>query len=106
MHGVSPYIFGGEGIIADSEEQTLMAVRENFKLDATQFKIMGVVVSNYACIHNVEPSPSEIWAAVQAAGHWGTYILAHVYTSKAFTQLVENSVKGIEHGLLIDDNNF
>lgn len=104
MHGISPYILGGEGIITDGVEQTLMAVRENLKLGATQIKIMGGgVFSNYAPIHTVGPSPSEIRAAVQAAGDWGTYVLAHAYTSKAVTRLIENGVKNIEHGLLIDD---
>lgn len=41
MHGISPYILSGEWIIADGVGQTLMAVRENLKLGATQIKIMG-----------------------------------------------------------------
>jgi imidazolonepropionase-like amidohydrolase len=40
---------------------------------------------------------------VQAAGDWGTYVLAHAYTSEAIRRLVENGVKCIEHGLLIDE---
>lgn len=46
-----------------------MTVRENLKFSATQIKIMGDVVSNYAPINTVGPSPSEIQAAMQA-GDW------------------------------------
>jgi imidazolonepropionase-like amidohydrolase len=105
MHGILPYILGGEGIIADGVEQTRIAVRENLKLWVTKIKIMGGggVVSNYAPIYTVGPLPSEIRAAAQTAGDWGTDVLAHAYTSEAVTRLVENGVKNIEHGLLIDD---
>lgn len=105
LEGGSPYTAGRESIIADGVDQTLMAVRENLKSGATQIKIMGGggVMSTYDPIHTLQPSPSEIRAAVQAASDWGTYVLAHSYTSAAVTRLVENGVKDIEHGLLIDD---
>jgi len=60
-------------------------------------------MSDYDPIHSLQPSPAEIRAAVQAASDWGTYVLAHAYTAEAITRLVENGVKSIEHGLLIDD---
>ena len=95
----------GLAIIADGVAQTLAAVRENLKNGATQVKIMGGggVASDYDPIHTLQPSPEEVRAAVQAAGDWGTYILAHSYTAPAIRRLVENGVKVIEHGLLIDD---
>jgi len=46
---------------------------------------------------------SRLWAAVQAASDFGTYVLAHAYTSEAVRRLIDNGVKCIEHGLLIDD---
>lgn len=103
--GGTPYITADNAIIADGVDATLVAVRENLKNGATQIKIMGGggVMSDYDPIHTLQPSPAEIRAAVQAAGDWGTYILAHAYTSEAVTRLVENGVKCIEHGLLIDD---
>ena len=103
--GGSPYINHGKSVIADGVDQTLMAVRENLKAGATQIKIMGGggVMSAFDPIHSLQPSPAEIRAAVQAASDWGTYILAHAYTSEAVRRLVENGVKCIEHGLLIDD---
>lgn len=63
----------------------------------------GGVMSAFDPIHSLQPSPAEIRAAVQAASDFGTYVLAHAYTSEAARRLVENGVKCIEHGLLIDD---
>jgi imidazolonepropionase-like amidohydrolase len=103
--GGSPYMAADNSILADGVDATLVAVRENLKNGATQIKIMGGggVMSDYDPIHTLQPSPPEIRAAVQAAGDWGTYVLAHAYTSEAVTRLVENGVKCIEHGLLIDE---
>jgi imidazolonepropionase-like amidohydrolase len=104
-NGGSPYDQGAFGIIADGVDAHLVAVRENLKNGATQIKIMGGggVMSDYDPIHSLQPSPAEIRAAVQAASDWGTYVLAHAYTAEAITRLVENGVKSIEHGLLIDE---
>lgn len=101
-----PYDQGAFGIIADGVDAHLVAVRENLKNGATQIKIMGGggVMSDYDPIHSLQPSPAEIRAAVQAASDWGTYVLAHAYTAEAITRLVENGVKSIEHGLLIDED--
>jgi imidazolonepropionase-like amidohydrolase len=95
----------GSSVIADGVPLTLAAVRENLKHGATQIKIMGGggVMSDYDPIFSLQPSPEEIRAAVQAAGDFGTYVLAHAYTSEAVRRLVDNGVKVIEHGLLIDD---
>lgn len=103
--GGTPYMAADNSILADGVDATLVAVRENLKNGATQIKIMGGggVMSDFDPIHTLQPSPAEIRAAVQAASDWGTYVLAHAYTSEAVTRLVENGVKCIEHGLLIDD---
>ena len=103
--GGSPISADGTTVIADGVDQTLMAVRENLKAGATQIKIMGGggVMSEYDPIHSLQPSPAEIRAAVQAASDWDTYVLAHAYTSEAIRRLVENGVRCIEHGLLLDE---
>ena len=105
LEGGTPYVGGRSAVIADGVDQTLAAVRENLKNGATQIKIMGGggVMSEFDPIHTLQPSPPEIRAAVQAAGDWDTYVLAHAYTSEAVTRLVNNGVRCIEHGLLIDD---
>ena len=106
LNHADPYQMGDGWILADGVDAHLTAVRENLKNGATQIKIMGGggVMSDYDPIHSLQPSPAEIRAAVQAAGDWGTYVLAHAYTAEAITRLVENGVMSIEHGLLIDDD--
>jgi imidazolonepropionase-like amidohydrolase len=103
--GIDHTLGHGQSVIADGAAEWLAAVRENLKHGATQIKIMGGggVASDYDPIHTLQPSPEEIRAAVQAAGDWGTYVLAHSYTSEAVQRLVNNGVKVIEHGLLIDE---
>jgi len=100
-----PWLNNGFSVIADGVPLTLAAVRENLRHGATQIKIMGGggVASDYDPIHTLQPSPEEIRAAVQAAGDWGTYVMAHAYTSEAVLRLVNNGVRVIEHALLIDD---
>ena len=105
LEGGDPYLYSGQAVIVDGVDQHLAATRENLRHGATQIKIMGGggVVSDYDPIHSLQPSPAEIRAAVQAASDWGTYVLAHAYTSEAVRRLVDNGVRCIEHGLLIDD---
>jgi imidazolonepropionase-like amidohydrolase len=105
LSGSDPYIYDGTAVIVDGADKYLAAARENLRFGATQIKIMGGggVMSEFDPIHSLQPSPAEIRAAVQAAGDFGTYVLAHAYTSEAVRRLVENGVKCIEHGLLIDD---
>ena len=105
LRGSNPYIHSDQAVIVDGVDQHLAAVRENLRFGATQIKIMGGggVMSDYDPIHSLQPSPEEIRAAVQAAGDFGTYVLAHAYTSEAVRRLVDNGVRCIEHGLLIDD---
>lgn len=105
LDGGSPYGVGDTMVLVDGVDQHLAATRENLRFGATQIKIMGGggVMSDYDPIHSLQPSPAEIRAAVQAASDWGTYVLAHAYTSEAVQRLVENGVRCIEHGLLIDD---
>ena len=105
LNGGNPYIYSDQAVIVDGVDQHLAAARENLRFGATQIKIMGGggVMSEYDPIHSLQPSPAEIRAAVQAASDFGTYVLAHAYTSEAVRRLIDNGVRCIEHGLLIDD---
>jgi len=105
LEGGNPYLFSDQVVIVDGVDQHLMATRENLRSGATQIKIMGGggVMSEYDPIYSLQPSPAEIRAVVQAASDWGTYVLAHAYTSEAIRRLVDNGVRCIEHALLIDD---
>ena len=106
LAGVDPYSPAHHSVVVDGVDQHLAAARENLRHGATQIKIMGGggVMSDYDPIHSLQPSPEEIRAAVQAASDWDTYVLAHAYTSEAVQRLVENGVRCIEHGLLIDED--
>ncbi len=103
--GGSRYSTADQRVLVDGVDQHLMAVRENLRFGATQIKIMGGggVMSDYDPIYSLQPTPAEIRAAVQAASDFDTYVLAHAYTSDAVRRLVDNGVRCIEHGLLIDD---
>ncbi len=105
LDGGTPYIGGDQSVIVDGVDQHLAAARENLRHGATQIKIMGGggVMSDYDPIQSLQPTPAEIRAAVAAASDFGTYVLAHAYTSEAIRRLVDNGVRCIEHGLLIDD---
>ena len=105
LDGGSPYSIGDTSVLVDGVDQHLAATRENLRFGATQIKIMGGggVLSDFDPIHSLQPSPAEIRAVVQAASDWDTYVLAHAYTSEAVQRLIQNGVRCIEHGLLIDD---
>ena len=105
LDGGTPYIGGDQSVIVDGVDQHLAAVRENLRRGATQIKIMGGggVMSDYDPIQSLQPTAAEIRAAVAAASDFGTYVLAHAYTSEATRRLIDNGVRCIEHGLLIDD---
>lgn len=91
--------------IADGRAEVLIAVRENLRRGASQIKIcVGGGTGSYADPLDVtQYTPDEIRAAVQAAEDWGTYVTAHVYNNAGVKRAVENGVKCIEHGNLLDE---
>lgn len=95
----------GDMAIADGVPEVLKATREALRRGASQIKIaVGGGTGSYADpLDVVEFTPEEIRAAVQAASDWGTYVMAHVYNSDGIRRAVENGVKCIEHGNLIDE---
>lgn len=92
--------------LVDGPDEVLRAVRENLKNGATQIKILagGGVLSQFDPLHTVQYTPEEIRAAVAAAGDWGTYVMAHAYNVKSVRRLLENGVKQIMHGHLLDED--
>jgi imidazolonepropionase-like amidohydrolase len=95
----------GHVALADGVPQVLQATREALRRGASQIKIaVGGGTGSYADpLDVVEFTPEEIRAAVQAASDWGTYVMAHVYNSAGIRRAVENGVKSIEHGNLVDE---
>ena len=91
--------------VADGPDGVRQAVREQMRQGADQVKIMcsGGVASPYDPLDSLQYSPAEIAAATDEAKNFGRYVLAHAYTPEAITRAVENGVRTIEHGNLIDD---
>jgi imidazolonepropionase-like amidohydrolase len=66
----------------------------------------GGVASPTDKISDVQYSPEEIRAAVLAATNAGMYVAGHAYTTAAVRQGLENGVRSIEHGNLMDESVF
>lgn len=78
--------------------------RNNFRMGATQLKYMqsGGVVSAFDPWQLVAGSPEEIAAAVQVAGEYGSYVMAHSYRKEAILNALSAGVMSIEHGFSFD----
>ena len=95
----------GDTAIADSPDEVRMRVREQLMRGAAQVKLTagGGVSSPHSPLDAITFTPTELRAAVEAAGNWGTYVTVHAYTAAAVRDAVEAGVKVIEHGSLMDD---
>ncbi|GAA6052477.1 hypothetical protein JCM3770_001131 [Rhodotorula araucariae] len=109
--GGEPGCCGGHsaslGRTADGVPQVLKAVREELKaaVRALFIKVMvgGGVASATDAIETVQYSAEEIRAITDTCRQMGKrHTTAHAYTTEAIRHAVENGVKGIEHGNLID----
>lgn len=94
----------GIAAIADGADAVLLRTREQLMRGASQIKIMagGGVASFYDPLDTTQYTPDEMRAAVMAAEDWGTYVCAHVYTSRGIRRCIEAGVRSIEHGQLAD----
>src|SRR5471030_1233649 len=90
--------------VADGADAVRACVREQMRQGADQIKIMcsGGVASPYDPLDSLQFSEAEIAAATDEARNFGRYVLAHAYTPEAITRAVNNGVRTIEHGNLID----
>ncbi len=72
---------------------------------ASQVKLTagGGVSSPFSPIDVTTFTVPELRAAVEAAGNWGTYVVAHAFTPDAIRGAIDAGVKCIEHGFLMDD---
>jgi imidazolonepropionase-like amidohydrolase len=91
--------------VADGADEVRRCVREQMRQGADQIKIMcsGGVASPYDPLDSLQFSEAEIAAATDEAKAFGRYVLAHAYTPEAITRAMNNGVRTIEHGNLIDD---
>lgn len=92
-------------VIVDGADEVRRAVREQLRRGASQIKLLasGGIVSPTDPFDSVQFSAGEIAAAVEVAQGWHTYVLAHCHTSPAIQVAIENGVRSIEHGSLLDE---
>lgn len=94
----------GLGRVVDGVSEVRRATRDEIRKGATQIKIMasGGVASPTDRIDSTQFSIDEIKAMVEEADAANIYCMAHAYTARAIKRLLENGVKTIEHGNLLD----
>ncbi|SDS80291.1 metal-dependent hydrolase family protein [Microterricola viridarii] len=90
--------------VVDGAENLRVAVRERFRTGAHAIKVMtsGGVFSLTDPIRIPQYSPEELRVIVDEATRRGSYVAAHAYSSEAVQHSIENGVRSIEHGNLID----
>lgn len=97
---------GRVGEIADGIDELLKAVRDRFRTGCHAIKIMasGGVMSLADPIRRAQYSAAEIRAVSDEARRRGSYVAAHAYSPESIMHCVENGVRSIEHGNLLDDD--
>jgi imidazolonepropionase-like amidohydrolase len=90
--------------VVDGIDPLRRAVRERFRGGAHAIKIMtsGGVMSLTDPIRIPQYSAEEIRAVTDEAARRGSYVIAHAYSPEAIRHAVDNGVRSIEHGNLLD----
>ncbi|TQM09682.1 imidazolonepropionase-like amidohydrolase [Pseudonocardia kunmingensis] len=90
--------------VVDGVDALRHAVRDRFRRGAHAIKIMasGGVVSPTDPIRVPQYSAEEIRAVTEEATRRGSYVAAHAYSPEAIRHAVENGVRSVEHGNLMD----
>jgi imidazolonepropionase-like amidohydrolase len=90
--------------VVDGVDPLRKAVRERFRRGAHAIKIMtsGGVMSLADPIRIPQYSAEEIRAVTDEATRRGSYVAAHAYSPEAIRHSIDNGVRSIEHGNLLD----
>jgi imidazolonepropionase-like amidohydrolase len=90
--------------VVDGVDALRLAARDRFRRGAHAIKIMtsGGVVSPTDPIRVPQYSADEVRAVTEEAARRGSYVAAHAYSPEAIRHSVENGVRSIEHGNLLD----
>jgi imidazolonepropionase-like amidohydrolase len=88
----------------DGVDAMLKAARNNFRMGATQLKVMqsGGVVSAFDPWQMEGRTVPEIEAAVEIASQYGSYAMAHSYKKASILRALDAGVRSIEHGFGFD----
>jgi imidazolonepropionase-like amidohydrolase len=90
--------------VVDGVDPLRRAVRDRFRRGAHAIKVMasGGVVSLTDPIRIPQYSAEELRAVSDEATRRGSYVAAHAYSPEAIRHAVDNGVRSIEHGNLLD----
>jgi imidazolonepropionase-like amidohydrolase len=90
--------------VVDGVDALRRAVRDRFRRGAHAIKVMasGGVVSLTDPIRIPQYSAEELRAVSEEATRRGSYVAAHAYSPEAIRHAVDNGVRSIEHGNLLD----
>ncbi len=90
--------------VADGVDAVRKAVRTELRSGSHFIKIMssGGVASPTDPFDAIQYTPEEVRAATVETDHRHTYTTAHAYQPDAISQAIENGVRCIEHGNMVD----
>jgi imidazolonepropionase-like amidohydrolase len=91
--------------VVDGEGAVRLAARERFRRGAHAIKMMtsGGVISLDDLIRQPQYSSWKIRAVVDEAARRDSYVAAHAYSPEAIRHSVDNGIRSIEHGNLLDN---
>lgn len=97
------HIFGS-GRLCDGVDECLRVSRDQIRRGADFIKIMGGggVSSPTDAIDSVQFTPEEVRTISGVASINKTYVSCHAYTPAAIRNAIDNGVRAIEHGNLLD----
>lgn len=102
----TPMERNGGSIVVDSPDEVRLRAREQFMQGAAHIKITagGGVSSPFSPLDVTTFTGAELRAAVEIADNWGTYVIAHAFTTDSINKAIAAGVKCIEHGFLMDED--
>ena len=94
----------GLGRIVDGVPECIRFAREELRLGADFIKIMagGGVASPTDRLENLQFNKDEIQAITTVADSYHTIVAAHAYTVQSIRHAIDNGVRAIEHGNMLD----
>jgi imidazolonepropionase-like amidohydrolase len=101
----TPMERNGAAMVVDSPDEVRLRAREQFMQGAAHIKLTagGGVSSPFSPLDVTTFTEAELRAAVEIADNWGTYVIAHAFTSDAIRKAIAAGVKCIEHGFLMSE---
>jgi imidazolonepropionase-like amidohydrolase len=95
---------GHMGEVVDGVDALRRATRDRFRRGAHAIKIMasGGVISPTDPLRVPQYSAEEVRAVTAEAARRGSYVAAHAYSPDAIRHAVDNGVRSVEHGNLLD----